>query len=84
MSKIKKGLGYIGSLAVALLLGSSVYAADASSTLATLMDSIISTSVNFATIIITTYWPYVIVFGILSAMIALFMRFAHLGSGRHK
>lgn len=79
-----KILGYLGSLALALGVGLSVSAADASSTLATLMDSIITTSVSFATIIITTYWPYVIVFGILSAMIALFMRFAHLGSGRHR
>ena len=84
MQKLYKGLGYIGSFAIALLVGVSARAADASTTLATLMDSIIETSVTFATIIITTYWPYVIVFGILSAMIALFMRFSHLGSGRHK
>jgi len=50
--------------------------------LTTIMDSIITTSVSFATLVITNYWPYVIVFGILSAMIGLFMRFAHLGSGR--
>lgn len=84
MSAKNKVISYLGSLTLALTLGVSAFAADASSTLATLMTSIIDTSVNFATIIITTYWPYVIVFGILSAMIALFMRFAHLGSGRHK
>lgn len=78
----QKIVGYMGSLALALTLSYTAFAADASSTLTTLMNSIIDTSVGFATLIITTYWPYVIVFGILSAMIALFMKFAHLGSGR--
>jgi hypothetical protein len=54
----------------------------ASSTLTTLMDVIISTSVGFATTVITNYWGYVIVFGILAAAIGLFLRFAHLGVGK--
>ena len=58
--------------------------ADASSTLTTLMDTIINTSVGFATTVITNYWPYVLVFGIISALIALFVRFTHLGTGRGK
>lgn len=86
MEKIKKyGLGLFAMvLSVGLLcVGTYVSAAEtASSTLTTIMDTIISTSVGFAVLIITQYWPYVLVFGILSAMIGLFAKFAHLGSGR--
>ena len=84
MKVAKKLFAFVFSMGL-LCYGVSVFAAtDASSTLATLMDSIIATSVSFATLVITNYWPYVLVFGILSAMIALFARFAHLGSGRHR
>jgi len=83
--KIVKRLGAaVFSLGALAISATALAATDASSTLTTIMDSIISTSVSFATLVITNYWPYVIVFGILSAMIGLFMRFAHLGSGRHR
>jgi hypothetical protein len=82
MTKIKKLFAAVFSLGALAISASALAATDASSTLTTIMDSIITTSVSFATLVITNYWPYVIVFGILSAMIGLFMRFAHLGSGR--
>lgn len=83
--KIVKRLGAaVFSLGVLGVAATTLAASDASSTLTSIMDSIITTSVSFATLVITQYWPYVIVFGILSAMIGLFMRFAHLGSGKHR
>lgn len=85
MDKIKKYASRLFAVVFSvgvLSVGAYVGAADASTTLATLMGSIVDTSVAFATTVITTYWPYVLVFGIVSALIALFARFAHLGVGR--
>lgn len=56
----------------------------ATDTLASIMGSVVTTSVSLLTTVITTYWPYVLVFGILAALIGLFTKFAHLGTGRHK
>lgn len=56
----------------------------ASSTLATIMGSVVSTSVDLATTVITTYWPYVLVIGIIAGLIGVFARLAHVGTGKGK
>jgi hypothetical protein len=54
----------------------------ATSTLATIMASVVNTTVDLATIIFTTYWPYVLIIGIIASLVGLFARFAHIGTGR--
>ena len=54
----------------------------ATSTLDTIMTSVVNTSVTLATTIFTQYWPYVLVIGIIAALIGLFARLTHLGTGR--
>jgi len=54
----------------------------ASSTLATIMDSVISTTVDLATTVFTVYWPYVLVIGIIAGLIGVFARLTHLGTGK--
>jgi H+/Cl- antiporter ClcA len=56
----------------------------ASSTLATIMESVVDTSVDLATTVITTYWPYVLVIGIIAGLIGVFSRLTHLGTGKGK
>ena len=56
----------------------------ASSTLATIMGVIVTSTVDLVTIVFTTYWPYVLIVGIISGLVALFRRFAHLGTGSGK
>ena len=56
----------------------------ATATLATIMSSVVGTTVDLVTVVITTYWPYVLVIGILGSLVALFVRFAHLGTGKGK
>ncbi len=56
----------------------------ASSTLATIMGSVVDTSVDLATTVITTYWPYVLVIGIIAGLIGIFSRLTHLGTGKGK
>ncbi len=51
----------------------------ASSTLAVIMGSVVDTVVNLATIVITTYWPYVLVISIIGGLITAFRKFAHIG-----
>jgi H+/Cl- antiporter ClcA len=51
----------------------------ASSTLATIMGVIVQTTVDLATTIFTTYWPYVLVFGIIAGLVGVFARFLHIG-----
>lgn len=51
----------------------------ASSTLATIMGVIVSTTVDLATTLFTTYWPYVLIFGIISGLVGVFARFLHIG-----
>ncbi len=41
---------------------------DAISTITTLMGVIIDTSVKFATVVITNYWPYLLVFGVIASI----------------
>lgn len=54
----------------------------ASSTLATIMASVVSTSVDLATTVFTTYWPYVLVIGIIAGLIGVFARLTHIGTGK--
>jgi hypothetical protein len=54
----------------------------ASATLATIMGSVVTTTVDLATTIITTYWPYILVIGIISALVGAFARLAFVGTGR--
>lgn len=56
----------------------------ASSTLATLMGVIVSSTVDLATTVFTTYWPYVLIIGIIGALVGVFARLTHLGTGRAK
>ena len=51
----------------------------ASSTLATIMGVIVETTVDLATTIFTTYWPYVLVFGIIAGLVGVFARFLKIG-----
>jgi len=51
----------------------------ATSTLDTIMGSIITTTVALATTLFTTYWPYVLVFAIISGLVGVFARFLHIG-----
>jgi hypothetical protein len=51
----------------------------ATSTLSTLGGAIITTSVDLATTVITTYWPYILVFGVLVAIVGVAVKFSHLG-----
>lgn len=53
----------------------------ATSTLSTIMTSVVSTTVDFATTIFTTYWPYVLAFGIITGLVVIFKRFV-LGSAK--
>lgn len=56
----------------------------ATSTLATIMSSIVDTTVSLATTVFTTYWPYVLVIGIIAGLIGVFSRLTHLGTGKSK
>lgn len=82
---LKVGLPVLG-VGGAVLASNATYAAvpSATSTLDTLAGSIINTGVSLATTVITTYWPYILVFGILTAIIAIFVKFSHLGTGKGK
>lgn len=56
----------------------------ASATLATIMGSVVTTTVDLATTIITTYWPYILVISIIGALVGAFAKLAHIGTGRGK
>jgi hypothetical protein len=56
----------------------------ATSTLDTLGASIINTTVSFVTIVITNYWPFILVFIVLAGLIGLAYRYVHLGTGKGK
>lgn len=53
----------------------------ASSTLATIMGTVVTTTVDFATMVFTTYWPYVLVVIIISGLMGVFYKLVHLGTG---
>jgi hypothetical protein len=59
-----------------------IYIPTASSTLSTIMGTIVTTTVDFATTVFTTYWPYVLVVIIISGLIGVFYKLVHLGTGR--
>lgn len=65
-----------------LILGSggvSAAAPSATTTLDSIMTVIINTTVSLATTIFTNYWPYILVFGVISVLVGIFGRFIHLG-----
>jgi phage-related protein len=70
-----------GSVGAFVVSATSVFAdvPTASSTLSTIMGVIISTTVDLATTIFTTYWPYVLIFGIIAGLVGVFARFLHIG-----
>jgi hypothetical protein len=84
MNKIKGfAMTKVAGMSTAIL-GLSAYACaaetpSATTTLDTLMGTIINTTVSLATTIFTTYWPYVLVFGIIASLVGVFARFLHLG-----
>jgi hypothetical protein len=51
----------------------------ATSTLATLGGVIIGTIVDLATVVFTTYWPYFLVFGVLTGLVLLGKRVIFAG-----
>lgn len=54
----------------------------ASSTLSTLMGVVVNSTVDLATTVFTTYWPYILVIGIIGALVGAFAKLTHLGTGR--
>jgi len=76
LKKYSKPLVGVCSFAFAFIAGQSVFAVEsATSTLDTIMGVIIGTTVGLATTLFTEYWPYVLVFGIITSMIVVFTRF---------
>jgi len=56
----------------------------ATSVLATIMSSVIHTTVSIFSTLITTYWPYVLVIGAIIGLIKIFGRFTKHGIGSGK
>lgn len=56
----------------------------ATTTLATLANSIITTTVELFTTLITEYWPYVLVIGVVAVLLSVFGRFVKKGIGGGK
>lgn len=54
----------------------------ASSTLSTIMGVVVTSTVDLATTVFTTYWPYVLVIGIIAGLIGVFAKLTHLGTGK--
>jgi hypothetical protein len=54
----------------------------ATSTLDSIMGVVVNTTVSLATTIFTTYWPYILIIGIIGALVGAFAKLAHLGTGR--
>lgn len=54
----------------------------ATSTLSTVMTSVVNTVVSLTTTVITEYWPYILVIGLISALVAKFSGLVHVGTGR--
>jgi hypothetical protein len=52
----------------------------ATSTLSTIMTVVVNTTVDLATTVFTTYWPYILVIGVLSALIVWFKRLVFVGA----
>jgi hypothetical protein len=56
----------------------------ATSTLETIMTSVVNTTTDLATTVFATYWPYILVIGLISLLVGWFARLTHIGAGRHK
>lgn len=56
----------------------------ATSTLATIGEVIINTTVGFITTVFTTYWPYVLLVIVLGGIVGLAYKLTHLSTGRSK
>lgn len=56
----------------------------ATSTLDTIMTVVVNTTVDLATTIFTTYWPYVLIIGVIASLVVVFSRLTHLGTGKGK
>ena len=56
----------------------------ATSTLATLGETIVNTTVEFVTTVFSTYWPYVLLVIVLGGLIGLMYRLTHISTGRGK
>ena len=86
IKKLQKPLAIFGLGLISMVLIANFCLADvptATSTLDTVMTTVINTTVSLVVTVFQTYWPYILVFGILSGLIGAFYRFAHLGSGGH-
>jgi len=59
--------------------GVSAQVPTATSTLDNIMEVIIRTTVDLATTIFTTYWPYLLVFSIIAGLVGAFARFVKIG-----
>lgn len=82
MIKKFRGLyAVVGSFVVFALSAVSAFAEvpTATSTMDSIMGVIITTTVELATTLFTTYWPYVLVFGIIAGLVGVFARFLHVG-----
>jgi len=56
--------------------------ASATSTLNTLASSVIETSIDFFSTLITEYWPYILMAGAVVAIIGVFKGFVNKGLGK--
>ena len=84
---MKKFLGFasVPALAIgALVLGTNAVGAvdSATTTLDSIMTVIIATTVELATTIFTTYWPYILVFGVIAGLVGVFARFVKIGGSK--
>jgi hypothetical protein len=52
----------------------------ATTTLSNIMGVVVNTTIDFATEIFTTYWPYVLVVGAVVGLVVLFKRLALVGA----
>lgn len=85
MKLLKKILPVLSlTIGAFVLSAANVFAAvpTATSTLATIMESVINTTVGLVTTIFETYWPYILIIGVISGLVAAFVRFTHIGTGR--
>lgn len=54
----------------------------ATSTLNTLGEVIVNTTISFVTTVFTTYWPYVLLVIVLGGIIGLMYRLTHIATGK--
>ena len=83
-NKILVYLGTVSAFMFAFAVNAYAAVPTASSTLDTIMETVIGTTVALVRVVFTTYWPYVLVIAIISGLVALFTRFAKIGTGKGK